>query len=144
MLVDANLLLFSADTTSPFHTAASRWLTEQLNGRARVGFAWQSLAAFVRITTHPRATRSPLTPGEAWKHVEEWLAAGPAWTPAPTERHVDVLGDLIVRYHLRGNLVSDAELAALAIEHGLKICSADTDFARFAEVRWENPVAGAV
>ena len=140
MLVDANILLFAVDSTSPFHTAAARWLTEQLNGARRVGLPWQSLLAFLRISTHPRAAEHPLASAVAWRHVERWLAAEPAWIPLPTERHADILGRLIAAYDLRGNFVSDAHMAALAVEHGLTVCSADTDFARFAEIRWENPV----
>jgi len=56
-------------------------------------------------------------------------------------RTTDTLGGLVVSYQLRGNLVSDVHLAALAIEHGLTVCSADTDFARFREIQWVNPLA---
>jgi toxin-antitoxin system PIN domain toxin len=143
MLVDANLLLFAVDTASPFHESAASWLTDQLNGPARVGLPWQSLGAFLRISTHPRAAENPLQPAEAWRHVEAWLAAEPAWIPQPTDRHAEILGELIGKHGLRGNLISDAQVTALAIEHGLTICSADTDFARFAEIRWLNPVAAA-
>ncbi|MBI4305378.1 MAG: PIN domain-containing protein [Chloroflexi bacterium] len=141
MLVDANILLFAVDSSSPFHKQAAGWLTEQLNGARRVGFSWQSLGAFLRIGTHPRASARPLTPEQAWSHVESWLAADPAWIPEPTDRHAEVLGALIRSYQLRGNLIADAQLASLAIEHGLTVCSADTDFARFREVGWENPIA---
>ena len=71
----------------------------------------------------------------------EWLAVPTVWVPAPTEAHADVLGALIRKYHLTGNLVPDAHLAAIAIEHGLEVSSADTDFARFSEIRWRNPLA---
>jgi hypothetical protein len=140
MLVDANILLFAVDEASPFHTAAAGWLADRLNGPRRVGLAWQTLGAFLRISTHPRAAEHPLSPDEAWSYVEEWLAAEVVWVPGPTERHAGVLGSLVAAYQLRGNLVSDAQLAALAIEHGLTLCSADTDFARFREIRWENPL----
>jgi toxin-antitoxin system PIN domain toxin len=140
VLVDANILLFAVDGESPFHAAAARWLTDRLNSARRVGLPWQSLGAFLRISTNPRAAETPLTPAAAWDHVERWLAADPAWIPTPTARHADVLGALITKHDLRGNLISDAQLAALAIEHGLTVCSADTDFARFGEVRWKNPV----
>lgn len=140
MLVDANLLLFARDSASPFHDRARGWLVEQLNGTTRVGLPWQSLIAFVRVATHPRAYEQPLTPQEAWMQVRSWLEAEPAWVPVPTERHADVAGALITDYQLRGNLVSDAHLAALAVEHGVPLCSADTDFARFREVRWINPL----
>lgn len=141
ILVDANLLLYARDSSSGQHRAAERWLTDQLNGTARVGLPWQTLTAFVRIATHPRVYDRPLAAEEAWAQVEEWLAADPVWIPLPTERHGSVLGDLIRRHDVRGNLVPDAALAALAIEHGLELCSADTDFARFAELRWRNPLA---
>ena len=141
MLIDANLLLFAVDDASPFHEQAAAWLTTQLNGPRRVGFPWQSLGAFLRISTHPRAATNPLDPADAYQHITEWLEADVAWVPQPTERHAEVLGELITSHHLRGNLILDAQLAALAIEHGLTVCSADTDFARFPELHWENPLA---
>lgn len=141
MLVDANILLFAVDERSPFHADAAGWLTEQINGPRRVALAWGTLGAFLRISTNPRAYRSPLGPDEAWDYVQDWLRHGTVWIPAPTERHADVLGGLIAKYQLRGNLIADAQLAALAVEHGLTVCSADTDFARFDEIRWLNPLA---
>ncbi len=141
MLVDANLLLFAVDERSPWHHAAADWLTAQLNGGRRVGIPWESLRAFVRIATHPRASDHPLRPDEAWTFVEEWLAVPAVWTPQPTEAHAEVLGALLRRHRPTGNLVPDAHLAAIAIEHGLEVCSADSDFARFTEVRWRNPLA---
>ena len=142
MLVDANILLYARDTTSQHHEAARAWLTEQLNGTTRVGLPWQSLVGFVRVATHPRVYDRPLTAAEAWQQVERWLAASPVWTPTPTERHAEILGALLETYDLRGNLVSDAHLAALAIEYGVPVVSADSDFARFAEVTWHNPLTG--
>ena len=88
-----------------------------------------------------RASENPLTPAQAWNQVEEWLATDVAWIPTHTDRHPEVFGSLIKSYDLRGNLASDAQLAALAVEHGLKVISADTDFARFSEIEWENPLA---
>ena len=140
MLVDANLLLFSVDSTSVFHVTAARWIDEQLNGERRVAIPWESLTAFARIATNPRATERPLKPAEAWQFVDDWLAQPVVWVPVPTEDHSVVLGGLVRKYNLGANLIPDAHLAALAIEHGLEICSADTDFARFAEIRWRNPI----
>jgi len=141
MLVDANILLFAEDETSPFHEPAVSWLTEALNGTTRVGLPWPSLLAFVRIRTHPRAYADPLSPAQAWGNVDDWLRASAAWVPAPTPRHGEVLGGLVRRHQLRGNALPDGHLAALAIEHGVAVCSADSDFAKFTEVRWVNPVA---
>ena len=141
MLVDANLLLFAVDETSPFHETATRWLADALNGPRRVGLPWPALSAFLRISTNPRSTAHPLSPEEAWRYLEEWLACETVWIPNPTDRHADILRALVLTYQLRGNLVSDAHLAALAIEYGLTVYSADTDFARFSEIRWINPLA---
>jgi toxin-antitoxin system PIN domain toxin len=141
MLVDANLLLFAVDETSPFHQRARGWLTERLNGAQRVGLAWQSLGAFLRIATHPRASERPLAPAEAWQRIADWLACDVVWIPEPGERHAEILGALVTRHRVAGNLVLDAQLAALAVEHGLTVYSADTDFARFVEVGWHNPLA---
>lgn len=141
VILDANVLLYARDTTSPFHQRAKPWLTDQLNGVARVGLPWPSLTAFLRISTHPRASAQPLTTDEAWAQVADWLAAPAAWIPLPTARHADVLGDLVRRHRCSGALVPDAHLAALAIEHGVAVVSADTDFARFSrDVRWVNPL----
>src|SRR3954452_6467642 len=140
MLVDANILLFAVDEASPFHRSAATWLTAQLSGPTRVGLPWQSLDGFVRISTHPRATANPLRPEAAWSFVTDWLAADVTWTPHPTDDHADVLGKLILDYRLSGNLIPDAALAALAIEHGVGVASADSDFGRFREILWENPI----
>ncbi len=141
MLVDANLLLYAVDSESPFHEKSADWMEASLNGPRRLGFPWASLLAFLRISTHPRALARPLDAATAWRFVEDWLAAEPAWIPTPGGRHRVVLAGLLEKYDVRGNLVPDTHLAALAIEHGVAVCSADTDFARFTEVRWENPLA---
>jgi uncharacterized protein len=142
MLPDANLLLYAVHKRAQQHHAVAAWLTAQLNGSRRVGLPWQSLAAFLRIATHPRAFERPLSPETAWKRVSDWLAAPVAWVPQPGPEHRRILGELIVTYDVRGNLIPDAALGALAIEHGVTLYSTDTDFARFKEVRWQNPLDG--
>ncbi len=140
MLVDANLLLYAVDERSPHHRISFDWLTSSLNGDRRVALPWLSLAAFLRISTNPRASEEPLAPSEAWELVTNWLSHDLTWIPNPTDRHADVLGSLVQRYDLRANMITDAQLAALAIEHGLQLYSADTDFARFSEIDWVNPL----
>jgi toxin-antitoxin system PIN domain toxin len=142
MLLDANLLLYAVDARSPQNLAAAEWLQEALTGDRRVGIPWQTIGAFLRISTHPRVTTNPLSSGDAWTYVRSWLDTDTVWIPAATERTASVLNRLVTRYEVTGNLVPDAQLAALAIEHGLLLVSADTDFARFDELRWENPLAG--
>ena len=140
MLVDANILLYAVDEDSSQHPRAKEWLEGALNGPRRVALPWQSLTAFVRIATHPRALRRPLDAADAWAFVEDWLDAPAAWIPTPGAGHRELLGQLVRDLDLRGNLVSDAALAALCMEHGLTVVSADSDFARFREVVWLNPL----
>lgn len=140
MLLDANLLLYAVHERAVQHRAAATWLTDRLNGSRRVGLPWQSLVAFLRISTHPRAFEQPLDAATSWARVSDWLAAPAAWIPQPGPKHAELFGELATRHDVRGNLVPDAQLAALALEHGLTVCSTDTDFARFTEVSWENPL----
>ena len=141
ILVDANLLVYACiDDLAP-HTAAKSWLEERLNGPSRIGMPWPTLLGFLRIVTHPRIMARPVSIGVAWTRVMEWLDLPNVWVPAPTDRHDEILGDLLRASRATGNLVPDAHLAALAIEHGLTLCSSDGDFARFPGLRWENPLA---
>jgi toxin-antitoxin system PIN domain toxin len=140
VLVDANLLLYAVDARSPHNPSAATWLQEVLTGDRRVGIPWQTIGAFLRISTHPRVSDNPLTPRESWAYVESWLRSGPVWIPPATERTAQVLADLVPHHGVTGNLVTDAQLAALAIEHGLVLYSADTDFARFDGLQWRNPL----
>jgi len=141
MLLDANLLLYAIHKRAEQHDQAEAWITEKLNGAVRVGFPWQSINAFLRISTHPRAFQQPLDPGTAWERVADWLAGPVSWIPQPGPEYQRIFGDLIQTHGLRGNLIPDAALAALAIEHGVSLISTDTDFARFRGLRWENPLS---
>ena len=141
MIVDANVLLYAVDSTSHFHEPARAWLEGALNGDRRVGLPWPSLWAFQRIATHPRALDAPLAPAEASAIVASWLDATPAWIPEVGPTHAAILAELVGELDLRGNLVSDAVLAALCLEHGVAIVSADSDFARFTSLEWINPLA---
>lgn len=143
MLVDANILLYSIDEDSPFHRPARDWMRDALNGPRRIGIPWQSVWAFLRIVTNPRAQVIPLSPSEAWEHVDDWLDAPATWMPSAGPGHREVLQSLLVGKDLRAGLVSDAVLAALCIEHGLSVVSADSDFARFPEITWINPLVNS-
>ena len=140
MLVDANLLLYAINRASLHHTDAALWLTTVLEGNRRVGIAWQSLGAFLRISTNPRVYPNPITADQARRQVRSWLDAAPTWILPATERTASILEELVERHRVTANLVPDAMLAALAMENGLTVMSADTDFARFPEVRWQNPL----
>ncbi len=140
ILVDANLLVYAHVTEFPQHDKARTWLDQCLNGPAPVGIPWPSILAFVRLVTNPRIFQRPEPMEDAWAQIEEWLDCPSAWVPLPTDRHREILGPLLINQGVRSNLVPDAHLAALAIEHGLILCSTDGDFARFPDLRWENPL----
>lgn len=140
ILVDTNLLVYATFAEDPVHQQARAWLDDRLKGAARVGLPWSSLVGFVRIVTNPRIFSEPASIHDAWRRVTNWLDCPCVWVPSPTERHREVLGRLLVAGKITANLVHDAHLAALAIEHGLTLCSADSDFARFHGLRWQNPL----
>ena len=141
ILVDANLLVYAHVSSTPEHARARVWLDERLNGPAPVGLPWPSLLGFLRLVTNPRVFKRPSRTAEAWRQVEAWLDADTAWIPQPTERHREIFGGLMARPFVQANLVPDAHLVALALEHGLLLCSRDGDFAKFKDLRWENPLA---
>ncbi len=141
MLVDANVLIYAIDEGSPHHHQSASWMRTALEGSRRVGIPWQTIGAFLRISTHPRLFEHPLALADAWQAMKGWLDAPACWIPTAGEGTARVLGELLTSLDLRGNLVTDAQLAALAIEHGVPVVSADTDFARFTGVPWINPLA---
>jgi uncharacterized protein len=141
ILVDVNILIYATDGRSPQHPVARDWLDGLLSGPIRLGMPWISLLGFLRLSTNPRIMPRPLSIAAAWQQATAWLACEPVWIPQPTERHSDVFGELLALPGVHGNLVTDAHLAALAIEHGLTLCSTDGDFARFPGLSWRNPLA---
>jgi len=140
ILVDANLLVYACVASLPQHARAKAWLDAHLNGTTSVGLPWPSLLGYLRLVTNPRIFTKPERIPSAWQQIQAWLDCPSAWVPAPTERHREVLGSLLTGAVTRSNLIPDAHLAALAIEHGLTLCSSDGDFARFPGLRWENPL----
>jgi uncharacterized protein len=140
ILVDANILVYAHVNSFPQHAIAREWLDHQLNGSARVGLPWVSILALLRLVTNARVFEHPEPIADAWSQVRTWLGCKSVWMPEPTERHVDLLGELLTLPGVHGNLVPDAHLAALAMEHGLTLYSTDGDFARFRSLRWINPI----
>lgn len=138
---DLNLLIHAVDRSSPAHPPARDWWNDLMSGTETVAFSWTVLLGFIRLTTNPSVVAKPLTAGEALEYVERWLAHPNSAVIEPTTRHPAILRDLLADSGTAGNLVSDAHLAALAIEHGGELCSADRDFGRFSGLRWVNPLA---
>ncbi len=141
MIIDANVLLYAVDDTARYHRLAAAFLREHLNGDRRVGLPWQSLGAFLRISTHPRIMGTPLTAPAAAGFVDDWVNAPAAWVPEVTLSTWAILREIVDRDAVTGNLVPDAQLAALAVQYGVPVVSGDSDFARFRGVDWLNPFA---
>jgi uncharacterized protein len=141
ILLDANLLVYAYAPGSPHHRPARKWLESVLTAPPKVGLAWPTLLAFVRLIGNPRVVQNPVPLSRSWSCVRQWLALPQVWTPLATSRHEQVITELLAG-ESRVDLASDAHLAALAIEHGLTLCSADRDFARFPGLRWEDPLPG--
>jgi hypothetical protein len=139
VLLDANLLLWAHHRGFAQHEQARRWLAAALSEIPVVGIPWPSVLAFLRMSTHPRAFQQPLEIKAAWQIVDGWLSRPNVRTPAPTDAHADLLRDMLVAGRAAGNHTTDAHLAALAIEWGLLLLSADRDFARYPGLRWQDP-----
>ena len=138
-LVDANVLLYAVNQDADRHEVSRRWLDGALSGQDTVAFAWVALLAFVRLVTKEGLFSAPLTPDAAMDRVDAWLAAAPAVVLEPTLEHPRVVRELLRPLGVGGNLVNDAHLAALAIEHRCTIVSFDHDFDRFPGVRRVAP-----
>lgn len=141
ILLDANLLVYAANRAAPEHGIGRAWLDAQLARGQKVGLPWPSMLAFVRLVTNPLVVRSPASPRAAWKQIEDWLGTETTWIPVPTDRHSQIVARFFDAPWMTSRLVPDAHLAALAIEHGLTLCSTDGDFARFPGLTWQNPLA---
>jgi toxin-antitoxin system PIN domain toxin len=140
-LIDVNILVYAHMKVSPYHERAREWLDGQLNRSVGVGMPWLSLLGFLRISTNKHAFIEPQTVPNAVMQMKDWLAQDGVWIPETTQRHVALLEETLSAAGSGGNAVSDAHLAALAIDHGLTLCSNDGDFSRFKNLRWINPLA---
>ena len=139
VLVDANVLLHAVNEDADHHVVARRWLDGALVGGAGVGLTWIVLLAFLRIVTHPRILPRPMGMADALAQVEAWLAMPAAVVVEPSSRHLGVLGGLLGTVTTGGNVVSDAHLAALAVERDATVVTFDREFGRFVGVRHQVP-----
>jgi hypothetical protein len=142
IVVDVNLLLYAVITGFPQHTAARAWWTDVLNGDREVGLSSPALFGFLRIVTNPRVLTSPLPVDAAVRYITDWLAQPNVRFLTPGPRHLDITFDLLRHVGTAGNLTTDVQLAALALENEAELCSNDADFGRFADLRWFNPLKG--
>jgi toxin-antitoxin system PIN domain toxin len=139
ILVDANVLLYAYHAQSEYHEACRHWIEQHFSGPSPVGLPWLTLWAFLRISTNPRAFERPLTMKEAEAIASSWLDVRVVRIIAPGPRHWEILRKLLLDARVSGPLVTDAALAALAVENGASVCTTDRDFARFDELQIIDP-----
>lgn len=138
-LVDANVLLYAVNEADPKHEPSRTWLDAALSGQEPVGFAWTVLLAFLRLSTKVGLFPRPLDVAGAVATVRAWIDQPPSVIVEPTARHLDLVAGLLDDVGTGANLVSDAHLAALSLEHNGRVISYDSDFGRFRGVRWQQP-----
>ncbi|HEY6514947.1 MAG TPA: TA system VapC family ribonuclease toxin [Steroidobacteraceae bacterium] len=138
---DANLLLYACDSASPFHERARNWWQECLSGDEAVGLTHPTLFAFLRISTNPRVFANPLTLAASVTQIRSWLARRVCQVLQASADHTSrVVALLESAGGTAGNLVTDAQIGALAIAYRAVVHTADRDFLRFADVRCHFPL----
>jgi len=139
-IIDANVLLYAYNADAPQQRTAAQWLAKLLRSGETIGLPWVTVWAFIRISTNSRIWTNPRSAREAFAIVGEWLSQPGVVPLQPGPLHAEVLEKLVVDHNATGPLVTDALLAALAIEHGALLASTDQDFRRFPDLRWLNPL----
>ena len=137
---DLNLLVYAHAAGAPLHQPARRWWEDLVNGTERVGVPWLVATGFVRLLTHPAVLRDPAAPEHAADLVAKWFRSSSVTPLNPGTQHLAIFRNLLAAVGVGGNLVTDAHIAALAIEHQAQVHSNDGDFARFPGLRWHNPL----
>jgi len=137
---DINLLIYAYDVNAKKHTMAMSWWERCLAGTETVGLAWVAALGFLRIFTNPKVFANPMPVQTATAHVRSWLEHPQVQILHPGPRHADIFFAYLNQLGTAANLTTDAHLAALAQEYQAVLHTADTDFARFAGLRWINPL----
>lgn len=140
IIPDANLLLYAYDSDSPFHKLSARWWSKLLSSNEPVGLCSVVIFSFLRLATHPKAFTRPMTARDATKRIQAWIDRPNVRVLYPGPRHFAMVCTLLETAGTAGNLVSDAQIAALALEYAAEIHTADSDFARFKGIKWSNPL----
>jgi hypothetical protein len=143
ILLDANILIYAFRRDAARHEEYRRWLESSLANEPAIGLSHLVLAAVVRITTHPRVFAQPSTLEEVFRFTEFLRTRPNAVRIMPGARHWEIFADLSRRTQAKGNLITDAYLAALAVEAGAEWITTDHDFSRFSGLRWRHPLAAS-
>jgi uncharacterized protein len=140
IIPDVNLLLYAVISGFPKHSGALEWWEDAVNGDTQIGLTHPAAFGFLRISTNARVLQSPLAVSNAIAYVHDWLAQPHVNLLVPGPRHLRIALGLLEQIGTAGNLTTDVQLAAYAIENQGTIYSNDTDFARFPDVKWINPL----
>ena len=140
IIPDLNLLVYAHSDGAPLHQQALRWWEDLVNSPKRVGIPWIVTTGFVRLLTHPSVLSHPVSPELAVDLVAEWFESPTVTTLTPGPQHLMIFRDALTAAGVGANLVTDAHIAALAIEHQAEVHSNDSDFTRFPGLRWQNPL----
>lgn len=140
-IIDANLLLYAYNADAPQQSIVSRWLTELFESGETIALPWVTIWAFIRICTNPRIWKNPRPAKDAFAIINQWLEQPDVVLLQPGPRHRELFEQLVLKHSATGPLTTDAVLAALAIENGALLASADQDFGRFEGLRWTNPLS---
>jgi len=141
ILPDANLLIYAYNEASVERKAAHKWLEQVLSNSEAVGFCWQTLTAFLRVSTNKKIFANAYSSDEAIEVIENWLSAPNARLLVPTERHLGIFKRVAAQGQVSGPMLMDAHLAALVIEHGATLATTDRDFRLFDGLKIINPLA---
>ena len=138
--VDTNVLVYAEMTSSPHHDAARAVLRSLAEGRAPWAIPWPCVYEFLRVVTHPRVYHPPVPVARALADVQAILASPSLVLLSETSRHAEVCFALVQASGVSGNLIHDAHIAALCLEHGVsELVTGDRDFARFGGLKVANP-----
>ena len=140
LLFDVNVLVHAHRRDAPDHTKYRKWLEATLGADSAYGVSDLVLSGFLRIVTHPKVFREPTPLESALAFVHEVRDRANAVEIVPGPRHWEIFTRLCRECGVRGNLVPDAWLAALAVESGCEWVTTDRDFARFPGLRWRHPL----
>jgi len=138
--IDTNVLIYGEITTSAYHKTAFNILTELSEGATPWAIPWPCIYEFLRVVTHPRVYHPPVPMTVALQDLQLLLQAPTLQLLSETSRHTEIMSKVLEASGVTGNLVHDAHIAALCIEHGIsEFISGDRDFARFSSLKVTNP-----
>jgi toxin-antitoxin system PIN domain toxin len=140
IVLDANLLIYSYNAGSSHHAGARAWLEKTLSSIEGVGLPWQAVSAFLRVMTNPKLPAERFDLEQAARIVDLWLERPNVQVLTPGVGYWPLFRRMVIEGRAAGPRVSDAEIAALTMEYGGVLHTADRDFARFPGLRWKNPL----